>query len=140
MTETQRADVQKALEDICGARLCEVNAMSSRKEMLRLMDRAVASMRSALAEPTCKQDLQVAEQDAEPFLWYADDTGDTWTHDAVVEGWAPTDLRPLYTTPARRDWIGLTEEEQRLFSSWLDEKPDAEVFAAIEQTLKEKNG
>jgi len=41
--------------------------------------------------------------------------------------------------PPRREWHGLTDEEQRLFSSWLDEKPDAEVFAAIEKTLREKN-
>ena len=45
----------------------------------------------------------------------------------------------LYTHPPRREWQTLTDEEMHLFASWLDEKPDAEVFAAIETTLKEKN-
>lgn len=45
------AVMQKALEDICGAKLCEFNSMSSRHEMVRLMDSAIAALRAALAEP-----------------------------------------------------------------------------------------
>lgn len=36
-------------------------------------------------------------------------------------------------------WVGLTDEEKSLFSSWLDHKTDDEVFSAIEAKLKEKN-
>ena len=36
-------------------------------------------------------------------------------------------------------WVGLTDEDKSLFSSWLDHKTDDEVFTAIEAKLKEKN-
>lgn len=38
-----------------------------------------------------------------------------------------------------REWQGLTDDEKRLFSSWLDEKSDDAVFRAIEAKLREKN-
>ena len=44
-----------------------------------------------------------------------------------------------YTHPPQRTWVGLTDEEICLFSMWLDSKPDATVFTAIEAKLKEKN-
>jgi hypothetical protein len=40
---------------------------------------------------------------------------------------------------SKRTWVGLTDEDKSLFSSWLDHKTDAEVFTAIEAKLKEKN-
>lgn len=44
-------DVMKqALADVCGARLCEVNSMSSRQEMLRLMDAAITALRTAIEQ------------------------------------------------------------------------------------------
>jgi len=46
-----RKAAQQALEDICGAKLCEFNSMSSRQEMVRLMDSAITALRAALAEP-----------------------------------------------------------------------------------------
>jgi hypothetical protein len=36
-------------------------------------------------------------------------------------------------------WVGLTDEEICMFSMWLDSKPDATVFTAIEARLKELN-
>jgi len=44
-----------------------------------------------------------------------------------------------YTAPPKREWVGLSEEERRLFASWLDYKTDDEVFNAIEAKLKERN-
>ena len=49
------------------------------------------------------------------------------------------DAIPLYTTTPQRIWVGLTNEDKHLFSSWLDHKTDDEVFTAIEAKLKEKN-
>ncbi len=43
-----RKAAEQALEDICGAKLCEVNSMSSRAEMLRLLDKAAEALRQAL--------------------------------------------------------------------------------------------
>jgi hypothetical protein len=42
-------------------------------------------------------------------------------------------------TPPQRTWVGLTDEEKHLFSSWLDHKTDDEVFTAIEAKLRSKN-
>jgi len=47
--------------------------------------------------------------------------------------------QPFYTTPPQRTWVGLTDKEKHLFSSWLDHKTDDEVFTVIEAKLKEKN-
>ena len=54
MTNLRKA-AEMALEDICGAKLCEVNSMSSRAEMLRLMDKAAEALRQALAQPEQEQ-------------------------------------------------------------------------------------
>jgi hypothetical protein len=43
------------------------------------------------------------------------------------------------TVTRKHKWVGLTDEDKALFSSWLDHKTDAEVFTAIEAKLKEKN-
>jgi len=53
---TDREAMKLALENICGAKLCEINSMSSRAEMLRLMDKAAEALRQALAQtPTDNQ-------------------------------------------------------------------------------------
>ena len=57
-----RQAAQQALEDICGAKLCEFNSMSSRQEMVRLMDSAITALRAALAEP-----------EQEPVAWIHED-------------------------------------------------------------------
>jgi len=44
-----------------------------------------------------------------------------------------------YTHPPQRTWVELTDEEISMFSMWLDSKPDATVFTAIEARLKELN-
>ncbi len=91
---------------------------------------------------------QAAGQDAEPYLWYAEDTGDIWTPDAVAEGYAPSELIPLYTAPPRREWVSLTDEE---IESLADATPVDELTAlpdtwhvrmarAIEASLRAKNG
>jgi len=61
--------------------------------------------------PTCKDSLPVAQPAApaepeakpEPFVWYDDDTGETWTTGAVQDGGAPDGLRPLYAAPIKQD-------------------------------------
>jgi hypothetical protein len=39
----------------------------------------------------------------------------------------------------KKPWVGLTDDEKIVFSTWLDYKSDDEVFIAIEAKLKEKN-
>lgn len=47
---TDRELMADVLNDICAARLCSVNSMSSRKEMLRLMEGAIGKLREAIEE------------------------------------------------------------------------------------------
>ena len=49
-----RAAAQQAIALICSARLCEVNSMSSRQEMLRLLIEATDLLRAVLAQQADK--------------------------------------------------------------------------------------
>ena len=60
---TDRELMQQALEDICGARLCEVNSMSSRREALRLLGKAADALRERLAQPQQSHEIN-ADTDA----------------------------------------------------------------------------
>ena len=59
--------------------------------------------------------------------------------------WAEEPATPLYTTPPRREWVGLTEEEQEaLWDEAVDRQEHfcsqyGEFADAIEAKLKEKN-
>ena len=54
----QTEALKLALENICAAKLCEINSMSSRHEMIRLMDAAITVLREALAEQPAQQEKQ----------------------------------------------------------------------------------
>ena len=107
--------MKQALALICSARLCEVNSMSSRQEMLRLMIEAIDTLRAVIEE---------AEKP-----WVKTYTGGT----------------PHYTTPDEqpRQWQGLTDEERNECVEWviaLDGTTfSASLAKAIEAKLKEKN-
>ena len=47
-------------------------------------------------------------------------------------------MKPLYTTPQRREWVGLTDEE-KLHLEIMGGKSDVMLAEAIEAKLKEKN-
>jgi hypothetical protein len=50
-------------------------------------------------------------------------------------------VKPLYTTPPQRTWVGLTDEEVKYFVSklWPVGAGAGKIFRAIEAKLKEKN-
>ena len=125
MSDLRKA-AEMALEDICGAKLCEVNSMSSRAEMLRLMDKAAEALRQALAEP-----------EQEPVAWHEPDAfGNVTTHKkwAMENGW-----QPLYTAPPQKEWVGLTDEEIDAAVKSCNTLDTYKYFRAIEAKLKEKN-
>jgi hypothetical protein len=56
------------------------------------------------------------------------------------DGHGPYEVRTLYTTPPKRPWVGLTDEE--ISQLWISTSPyfNEDDFAkAIEAKLKEKN-
>jgi hypothetical protein len=83
-----------------------------------------------------------AQPEQEPVAWMTfneygeeDDIHYENPEGHLLDGWT---YKPLYTHP-QRPWVGLTDEEKKLFSSWLDAKEDDEVFTAIEAKLRLKN-
>jgi hypothetical protein len=47
---TDRELMKQVMENICGAKLCEINSMSSRQEMLRLLDKAIDALGDRLTQ------------------------------------------------------------------------------------------
>jgi len=120
---TDRELMQQALKNICGAKLCEINSMSSRNEMIRLLDETITALRDRLAQ---------TEQ--EPVAWY--DKHGMVTHDPF-EG-----VTPLYAAPPQRPWVGLTDGETPMLyfdGQLVPFKETKEFVKAIEAKLKEKN-
>ncbi len=129
-----RTAAQQAIALICSARLCEVNSMSSRQEMLRLLIEATDTLRAALTEDALQRftdvnqeiEAALAEPVQEPYAWMAVG-GTVWRHKSSQ------DDVPLYTTSPQRK--PLTEEE--IYGMYSEPSSDAEMveFArAVERT------
>jgi hypothetical protein len=87
-------------------------------------------------EPTPMVDMWIA--------WNSEDGFTFWKHKNQAALWSASDSNewPVKYEMQKAQpapWVGLTFEDKRLFSSWLDDKEDDEVFTAIEALLKEKN-
>ena len=130
---TDRELMKQVMENICGAKLCEINSMSSRQEMLRLLDKAIYALQERLAKP--KQ---------EPVAWRF--CSGTWLNREIHWRYIDTlegaeglrGLEPLYAAP--RPWVGLTDEERENCLTGTDWQYDPESYAVvIEAKLKEKN-
>jgi hypothetical protein len=59
---TDRELMKQVMENICGAKLCEINSMSSRQEMIRLLDEAIDALRKRLAQPEKKEEWQYVQK------------------------------------------------------------------------------
>ena len=90
--------MKQALSDICGAKLCETNSMSSRAEMLRLMGKSIATLRQAIAEAEKEATLQelsdIGQEIERPVKsytggvpQYATETPDDLLRQSEREGW-----------------------------------------------------
>jgi len=119
MITLTREEAQQVLDDLCGAKLCEINSMSSRVEMLRLIDKAIETLRARLAqpEPPCKNGSQCI--------------GGKCPQCVVSE---PKREQRAYTL---RKWQGLTDEE-RTYLAW-ESKNGPHCVEMTEAMLKEKN-
>ena len=99
----------------------------------KTINNAITSLRQAIAELESKEPIYQYQLASGAWI---DQTKES--HDYNVRHGQAT-VRVLYTHPPQRTWVGLTDEEICMFSMWLDSKPDATVFTAIEAKLKEKN-
>lgn len=124
---TKDEAMELALENICGAILCEINPMSSRKEMLRLMDEAIAALHQALEQP--EQEPVALETVYETIIQWDEGGGKRSRRELARR------IAALYTAPPKREWVGLTDEERKQFSQWAH----IDVVRRLEKMLKEKN-
>jgi len=100
----EREALKLARGNICSAKLCEINSMSSRHEMIRLMNDAIAVIDQALAQP-----------EQEPAEWMNDVYEESRknykleTSRVAFQAGAIFARRLIYTTPPQRK--PLTDEE-----------------------------
>jgi hypothetical protein len=74
-----------------------------------------------------------AQPEQEPVGWFLKDHLETYMESYKdIEG-----AIPLYTSPPRKEWVGLTDKEIADFSNWLS---CMNLVKAVEAKLKEKNG
>ena len=130
---TDRELMQQALEAFVG--LLTFNPSPAEYKQGRDV---VAALRDRLAQP-----------EQEPVAWMYDFLN-TDNREEVIRDWITQDLadierekgfnvRPLYTTPPQRPWVGLTMLDMaKLRMNGLHTISDKH-FKTIEETLKEKN-
>ena len=94
---------------------------------------------------------ETAKREHEPVAWfiqYEYRHEFLWRKPNELEQKTALEIKPLYTAPPKKEWVGLTDEErvsfftksQNKFWDW-DDGVDIEAFIrAIEAKLKEKNG
>ena len=107
---------------------------------------AITALRQALVDADDTSQKRVDEKEKreqEPVAWLSTDCiGERYLCFTKPKDNDP--VQPLYTTPPKREWVGLTDEEiQKVVSKkWWDWEDlfDIEGFSrAIEAKLKEKN-
>jgi hypothetical protein len=83
--------MKQALDDICGAKLCEINSMSSRAEMIRLMDKAITALHQAIAEAEKQEPVLffIQYKHRHEILW----SKPKWVQEGVLE------IKPFYAAP-----------------------------------------
>jgi hypothetical protein len=108
--------------------------------------KAITVLRQALVDADDTSQKRVDEKEKreqEPVAWLSTDCiGERYLCFTKPKDNDP--VQPLYTTPPKREWVGLTDEEiQKVVSKkWWDWEDafDIEGFSrAIEAKLKEKN-
>ena len=123
------------------------------KEALKLALEALEDWDSPMALPAIYAIKEALAQDElcssqEPVAWFIDVTTDGLsTQDyqvAAKEYWGNLSICfPLYNTPPKRPWVGLTDEDVFAVVKKLQtlyHRPPIAIFAqGIEATLKEKN-
>ena len=135
MTDQERAVLKQALEAL---EATHYDIGSAEKQRLEAMD-AISALRAALAQQ---------EQEQEPVAWMLPGSNAIiMAATKVYRGaLAKYYTQPLYTTPPRREWRGLTMQEINALPEiggvmWRMGTAPAVLRAirAVEQALKEKN-
>ena len=112
-----RKAAEMALETLCvGANDAVPNDIDERFEQ------AIQALRQALAQP-----------EQEPVAWVYNGI----LHEFDPSEFATSEVKPLYTAPPKREWVGITYDEVYEFVCTTDSYIN--LARAIEAKLKEKN-
>ena len=80
---------------------------------------------------------RLAQPELEPFAYYYEQGGQLlWSLPPLTDEEKTLDLKPLYTAPPKREWVGLTDEEAWKCWDWEDFQG---TWKSMESKLKEKN-
>jgi len=83
-------------------------------------------------------EAELAKPEQEPVAWLYHGH----LHEIDPSDWAEYKVTPLYTSPPRKEWVGLTDEEIISSSKFFDYMTNEELIDAVrelETKLKEKN-
>lgn len=145
-------DLRKAAE-MAFAELCNQRDAHYTKDIPTELTQAIQALRQALAQPVDAVNMsqervdETAKREHEPVAWMYTShyRGNEWfiTHyQSDLTTYKADKVRPLYTAPPKREWVGLTQDEveyelTKEFAQWWSRH--VSVCRAIEAKLKEKN-
>ena len=110
---------------------------------------AIQALRQALAQPECVDAVnmsqervdETAKREHEPYgyVWTSlrDGMEVRFSRMPPNKFYNPQDIKPVYTAPPKREWVGLTEYQRLKFANRFHISEVA--IEAIEAKLKEKN-
>jgi hypothetical protein len=127
-TQPEALILADALED----QLESIDGSSLPRRCQDIADEAATELRRLYTE---NELMKAAQPEQEPVLWIMPDgkTADKW----ALQFYGGQKGRPLYTTPPRRLWTGLTDGERERIMLEFQYPPN--TAQAIEAKLKEKN-
>jgi len=139
--------MKQALNDICGAKLCEINSMSSRHEMIRLQDNAIAALRQAIEQAEKQEPVALKVLNGEIcYLSKADDQSYGMWCPVVPDKDCEHGFKNgtvFYTAPPKREWVDLTFEGAMAIAAdfgEMDSHKEQYLFVqAINAKLKQMN-
>jgi hypothetical protein len=128
---------------------CLDKAIAYSKNEIKQQDDARLALRQALAEPANSttdfvEPKTPVQSEQEPVAWLQTIFGPgghvyyRLVHDSEMKDTDKSNYMPLYASPPKRDWVGLTDGERFLNDCRSTE--EIEYAKAIEAKLKEKNG
>ena len=112
----------------------------------RHINEAIAALKERLADPMREVQRLGQEIEQEPVAWgvFEGNLHDMFFTQPEAQEMAKlkgthAEVRPFYTTPPQRPWVGLTDEELNQICNSLDYYGDRGLVQLIESKLKEKN-
>ena len=95
------------------------------------IEEAITAIKAALVT----KDVSLPEQ--EPVAWMTRDDGDGCWYSTNFK--QSDDDRPLYTSPPKREWVGLTRDEADTYHAGGMFDSEWEIYKRVEAKLKELN-